>query len=66
MVPALVSKPAASVPHTELWPRDPLRYHMLLPEAPRACGWGRATPRCRHPPIPAVPRTVGSPAGSLL
>ncbi|KAM9595254.1 uncharacterized protein ACIBXB_022289 [Morphnus guianensis] len=44
MKPALVSKAAASISRTEPWPRDPLRYRMLLPEAPRACSRGQATP----------------------
>lgn len=39
-----MSKAVTSISHAEPWPRDPLRYHTLLPEAPRACSWGRATP----------------------
>lgn len=51
--PALVSKAASSISHTEPWPRDPLRYHMLSPRR-QACGWGRATPP-RGPQLPALP-----------
>lgn len=53
MEPALVSKAASSISHTEPWPRDPLRYHMLSPRR-QACGWGRATPP-RGPQLPALP-----------
>lgn len=57
MEPALVSKAAASASPAEPWPRDPLRYGMLLPEAPQACGRGRATPPrgAACPPAAAVP-----------
>lgn len=71
MEPALVSKAAASVSPTEPWPRDPLRYRMLLPEAPRACGRGRATPprgaACPHAaavsPRPRRASRLGQPGG---
>lgn len=53
MEPALVSKAASSISHTEPRPRDPLRYHMLSPRRP-SLRWGRATPP-RGPHLPTLP-----------
>lgn len=53
MEPALVSRAASSTSHTQPWPRDPLRYHMLSPRRP-SLRLGTGTPP-RGPHLPALP-----------
>lgn len=70
MEPALVSKAASSISHTEPWPRDPLRYHMLSPRRlSLRLGTGHPATEATSPraaTVPPSPPRLGQPGGDLL